>query len=458
MAFFLIPTAPLPEDRQPPVPESSRTSPEPAATAYAARGIAVLAGVFAVVWCVAQFRTARTEGEWRDDWRARAQDEYAGALAWLDRADRPLDANLELGGMLDKAFPPKHARAEELYAESLPSDPGSPVLWYRLAHSRAYQGNLDGARAALERSDEIVPLYPRQRYGAIHLWALLGEPERAVRIARQIGGLGTEFRARAARDLLGIGLTSVEVFTELECASLPPADQIRIVRALSPMPPDELTEVMELVAVDSISDPALLNDALGMALEPQLVPETALRLWRAASPHMERTSGPVYIENPKLQAPPFASAFALGWQAPESSIRARSRWVGPVDTHADAQGFIQIVFPGNAMEKPFTWRFLRLLAEPGPAGTIEIRLRMIPPGSSDCSLMLKSGEELIERVQADAEATGWQSVRFTLPERAEAAILNLGLVREPLAGGNDSRADAELNIGSISWEEDAASE
>lgn len=379
-------------------------------------------------WCLGQVR----HGEAMASWSRAAR---GGAAAVLESAATPATVNQmqELARLQQrKLLPARYDLAEETLLGALERDPLRSSLWIELARARLFQRDPRGARHCLSRADELDPFFPRQRAEAIQLWALLEEPEEAVRVARGLARFGGEFRIDAAKALLRSTVAApAEVFELVGGAEAPADEAAALVKALKT---NDLNRMQALAAL--IPEAMLANEGFRSASAPvfaePLVEGISEALWEAAGtgPFELAAGGQVLLENKEIAQPPFAIPFYYGWQAHPPGAFDVS-WVR--DSPGSDPGGHLLLGLRSSSGKTVTWPFYRLILTQ-TQGDMEFtaRVKGAFPSPVSCRLIAqRAGEKAVHGEEVTLDSADWQAVRVVLPGRRRAAPVLLMLQAKP---------------------------
>src|SRR5690606_13520823 len=134
-----------------------------------------------------------------------------------------------------------------------------------------YQGKREVAGVSLRRSDELDPRYPTQRMESIKLWMLLGDVDRAVELARNVGLMDFELRIEMAKTLRMLGKTPAEIFQLLDGQELTIGQMTRFLSFLWSQSPARMCELFAQFPATMYQDIANRRAIAELAMRP-LVP------------------------------------------------------------------------------------------------------------------------------------------------------------------------------------------
>jgi tetratricopeptide (TPR) repeat protein len=221
-----------------------------------------------------------------------------------------------LGARFEKAlFPPDLAAARAAAERRIALDPFDSAGWLRLARLHYRAGRREEALAALRASDHLKPGFPAERLDAIQLWALLGERDRARKLAAQVAALGDEPSLLAARELRVLGWDPRDAM-EVLAPGRSALAQARIAVLFFGTDPIGNAELLGLLPPAVSRDAAARRVLFEATLSP-LLPEQALALWKQEAGERlvasEATGGTVWLDAPRLAQRPGLRQ-PLGWQ------------------------------------------------------------------------------------------------------------------------------------------------
>lgn len=368
---------------------------------------------------------------------------------------RSLEAKRGYADTLAKdIFPPDHERAADLYSQALAQDPLSSELWHRLAREQVLLGRSEFAKASLDRSDQLDPHYPEQRYEAINLWTLLGEPERGARLARRLADLGGSFRQDAARRLNESGMTLASVFRALGCDRLPPEERLGVVAAMlrgRPATQDELAQLFETANLAELANPADLSTAAKLASDPLLY-DVAVGIWKRYSPGIQMVGGVIPADNLDLGRTPLSERFHYGWQPLDNWVEPESRWVRPDKTDLFEIPHLQLVFHQGRAKTNFAWRFYRLALPPETGAAFQVSIRLRPAERSECRVTLVVDGKPVQNAEASTINENWQRLDLSCEPAPSARVVELTLGRAERMAGMAAGQSASVLIGALKIE------
>lgn len=374
---------------------------------------------------------------------------------WYVLPDEDTQSFLELEGTAPEAllhvtradifsegiFPPDHDAAVRDLETALRLDPQFSRAWMALARERILQGRLDEARAALETSDRLSPVYPSERLKSAALWTMLGDRDRSLRIARRIASLGPEQTGPVARELLRLGFDTDNVVEVVDFLGLETIDRLALLKVfhrerpgsatvlIDRLPPEDLeyAEVRQYVA------PFLMNP-----LDPVLLGE----LWSISNPSLSLIDGRILVEDPGIEQPPFAGSFPMGWLNLKDS-EATVSWE-PMGSMlgGNAGGRIRFSLP-RYVRREIQWTCYRFLADTGPAFEIEVEMTPSLARTSQLTFggTMNPGGDLrgtVEQVIGERPL----AMRLRIPDRTAPALVSLHLRWKPLVDPTAAQGDA----------------
>lgn len=430
-------------------PAGPSASPAPARPARAARvAVAAFGMVLMAAWAVLATRDELARARW-DAFAPTPEAPLFADFARLASLRSP-DALIESGRTLEHdLFPARYEEAGALYARAVAVDPLSAGAWFGLAHARLMRGEFDGARAALERSDELDPHYPRRRHASIAMWSALGEPERGLDAARRLARLGGRYRAEAGARLAEAGVPPATIARELtrDAGPLSEEDRVSLAEAIAPATASELEEVAGVLDLASVRDPEALGRAARLAADP-LAFDLAFALIRARDPAAEVLAGRVAIANPTLARAPLDSGFPFGWLPLAARTGLEVRWSGP-DGADGGGGALSISFSPALRREDFRAPILRTPARAGGGFRIEVRMRQNPPQARPASLLARGGDgRALARAELRSITGASELLRLDVPASDRDETLELVLI-VPAAPSDRAAAEIVVEIGGI---------
>lgn len=401
----------------------------------------------AVAWGGWQFARAVENSRWE---RAKADGPEAAYALPLEKTPESSDVRLLRGRFVSTdIFPADHPAAVGEFTRAVQLDPLSSLAWYELAKEEVLVNRPAEARAALERSDQLDPYYPRQRFGAIQLWATLGERERAITLARKIAGLGGEFRDTAAKKLLSLPMSPAEIHETLDFGSLQGMELADALVAVRAEDPERMAELWKRVDRARLTgNGGALKKAIRIATDP-FVYDAVVSVWKSQNSFLEFTKENYPVDNPNLARVPTLEAFPLGWQPlPGLPPDQLVRWVAPVEGDLFPKGFIQFTFTADRPEDTLRWTFYRFPVPVMTGMDIEVDVRQIPSVSSTCSIQVMIGEEQVASAATSWAEEGWQALKLKVPPRVKGGVGELRLARSRRRA-DDKAGAPELHIGAV---------
>ncbi|MDK2971478.1 MAG: hypothetical protein PWP23_1233 [Candidatus Sumerlaeota bacterium] len=334
--------------------------------------------------------------EEREAWRVQWERDDFEFLASQTLADVPADSEqlLTMAYFLgEQPIPPQYEGAQELIARALLLAPMKSKLWLYGARYRLFQGEPDQARAALEHSDVLHPFHTDRRLMAVELWDLLGERDRAVALAVQIGGTTASARKAAAQRLLWIGVPPSEAWGLLWREGLSPAETADLLEGLWYNDADAVAEVVSLIPEETYSD-AEFRQRLARLLKSPVVLEAAWKVWQLESGSLEQVPGantqpPLLAENLTLERSPLSDNFPFGWRPFTITPNAELYWL-----EGEGAGRLRLTFRASPVKsKEFRWLMYEL-PMPAHEHPVRVRIRLRAEGATEspCILIAKQGE------------------------------------------------------------------
>lgn len=345
-----------------------------------------------------------------------------------------------------RLFPPDHEAALQAAQEALIRDPLAPRAWLIAARENLLLGREDLARAALERSDQLEPHYPRRRLEAIRLWALLGEPERARENARRVSTLSQNYRLLAAQELLYAGLDAEAVFQTTRGEEMTAAERGELIAGIVSFEPGSLEKIVSLISADSFDDSAFRAELAELAIDENEA-DLLRRLWALEHPSLD-SNAPVLLSNTDLNSPPFSDPFPLGWHSPPDDSPFRIRWVGPARN--DRNGRIHAAIP-RYTSRLGRWRVASVLFSAGEPGGVRLRFRHSPTPQISTTWRLRVENETIAHAEGNEHLDLWQEV-ILKPGPLDGPVTAVLEMEARWLAIEDRREDVELEIDGL-WSE-----
>ena len=415
------------------------------AALFSAGGAVVLAG-----WAWLQYQQARHVAVYQE---ASAPER----VELLEEVGPPPNATatLQVARTLGRdVFPADHQRALDLARLAATQDPLRSTVWLEVAREQLYLGNEDEARAALSRSDELDPRYPRQRLQAVRLWGILGEPERGLEIARRVALLGSQFRDDAGIEALASGYTIDEALAVVRFEEMDDEQLRRFLRSLHGELPAYSPVVWGRLSPERLKSPGL-RLALGrMAMKP-LQPEYLADLWALEGATPDPATGWL-LQNPGLDQPPYSTSFPLGWLLPDERNRYRILWQEPT---LDREGHIRIDLPISGRLN-LNYHAYRLLQPAGESARLTVNFQSAPPRPARLALNVRDSNtrEPVHSVATSLEGLSETELTARIPSTGEARLLDVGIEWGTDGTTGSALNDPKLLITGIELEAASASE
>ncbi len=434
-----------------------------------------LAGIIlfflSAAWAFFQWRAAHEQLAWREFART------APIATVTERSDFPdlPAANARLARFFaDEVFPPDHERALQFLIRTVRADPQSSTVWFSIAREQLLLGRRVEARAALMRSDALDPHYPKHRFGAIQLWSLLGERDRAISLAQRFNELGGRFSIESGRQLKRIGMSPAEIFDALEFERETADRQVALLKEIQTGDREQMSASLEKIDVKTIGDTATRSAMARLASWP-VAYEKALEVWRAESPELLLVGGKLPADNLTLRQPPFAKDFYFGWQLPmigdkgkkkgeielpaegdpefhselqtesvEANVDAASdpsstpkpggrfgvnvQWLAPPANSMVLPGQIKATLPELETEWKYEWEFYRFPAPENVGFEIQISCRNSLRANAVLKFQCFADGAAIQSAAADPLNDGWQVVQFKIPAAKTARLIGIRMI------------------------------
>ena len=350
-------------------------------------------------------------------------------------------------------MPPDRTRARQLVLLALPLSPMASPLWLALAEQDIFLGRHNEARAALQHADSLDPSYPDQRLAAVQLWTLLGDRERALALARQIGNLDSAGRDEAAQALLRAGFPGDEIMRELELERLGPVELTGVLNVLATTGPEKQRAMLARLPETTLNDEAFRQSAAQAFSNP---PDPAIvrKLWQRQSPTLQPYSvagAEIMADNLLLATSPLTDNFWFGWQTLPESSGADAVWLPDTQTPEDFPE-VRIDFSSGYERdsRSFHWTFYRLPAPPLTEPlVIEVPFRSVPPEFSRCRLSVRNRTETFPGPQYDSATQEWGKLQTIVPPSAQPRLLEIQLERA--RRGNAKAHEVSLFLGPMTF-------
>jgi hypothetical protein len=405
-------------------------------------GLALVLGAASVMWGVRQWDTSWKTAEWH----ALAAFPKAETLADIPTPPNEPAAWLEMAGIYENVlFPPAYDQAALAYGEAIKLDPQRSAPWMHLARVKLLSGNVEQAQAALAQSDKLDPRFPSERAEAVQLWALSGDFEAALNLAKHIADIGPEGRRVASRELVLAGFGAEEVFDRLDAVHQRGRALAELVIPLITRDTDATRALLGKLPEDVWDDPSFARPMLQPLTRP-LVHEYAMRAWDTS--FRSGTAGvgipPVGLVNATLHARPFDDPRVLGWQAaPRGGGVAVRHRDGKEVQAPDDRGVIRLTFTDTTanVDEELSWRMYRLPVAGGTAMTIRAKVLLRPPDRSTCQLIARADGLAWRSGVSDWADEKWQTLEVTLPSAENDRIVELSFQRNRRGASDTTRPE-----------------
>jgi hypothetical protein len=350
-------------------------------------------------------------------------------------------------------FPPDDIKAAKWAANALQVRPLESGLWVVLARHLFFAGQVDQARVALERADELDPNYPRQRLAAIRLWTLMGEKDRAGALASQIGRLGFRERGEAAAELIRAGWTRAEIFKQLDGPILSDPEIVELLNLLRTTRPEEARGLVEAIPTPRLAVSKTLRSTASRHAVDAVLLDQVERIW-----HLERPESPTFPRFPAdfsnlmlaFEAPPLA----MGWQGPPSEnwVLLRPRQIdqpGALGAPPTSIWGLEVQYRDTPDEsrRVSRWTFYRVPLVAGEQLEVAMRCRTYPSDRSAAKIIATDGRQRIESNTTELRTDLVQTLSLTFPPRDEDRMITLQLERTRARSIFDT--EAELFVHSL---------
>lgn len=398
-------------------------------------------------WSALQYGQARDLARWE---RASAEG-VASVLALDELARAPEVYRGYARALATNVFPPNHTRAIEFYRRSILLDPLASVTWYELASELVLIGNESHAKASLRRSDQLDPHYPRQRLGAIQLWANLGDSERGFELAAQLSELGGRYRTDAVQRLLSLSLAPEEIYSRLRFDRLPSAERVEVIQALHVDDHDDMKRLFDRVDIESYGRPEWQATLVKQASSP-LIYDVAVALWRKQDPELQTVGAIMPTDNLDLMRSPFERSNFFGWQNLSHRDDLRTRWRAPTPNDLFPHGFIQIEFPHAAGERSFDETIYRTPVASGVELKLVVRIRLVPATQPSWWVRLRIDGEEADRAIVSPVEDGWQRIELRARTFDRPGVAELVISRETKGQRGSAITPSEICVGRLEIE------
>jgi hypothetical protein len=397
---------------------------------------ALVLSTFVAAWATRHYAATREREVWEARWQREGNSFFVAQTPETVPASSAslLKAALFFG---ERPVPPAYSEAQELIGKGLALAPMRSTLWLYGARFHLFDGNPERARVALERSDLLHPFHPTRRMMAVELWDLLGERERAIELALQIGSVGGSARKEAASRLAWIGIDPAEAVRMLGPQDMPLGELADVVEAVRSRRPETMRRVYA-----EIPETAFLNrdfrNRMARVFTSPLVLEEAWEIWRREAGTLETIDEadcdpPLLATNLAFETSPLDSRFHLGWQPIPGPAASTAFWLAEGAGRGEAGGQLRLTFtpPLPGQSRAFRWPAYRLPvpAHPSPI-TVRVWLRAEPAQSTRCRLILRIGDRLLEGPWSNPADPGWQAIRAELPPADSHELVEIILYRD----------------------------
>ncbi len=324
-----------------------------------------------------------------------------------------------------EVFPPNYDRAFEEVSTVLPLHPLDSTLWVQAARFQLFRNMSQEARAALNVSDQIDPRYPIQRIQAIRLWGLLGDQERAINIARNVGRLGSPFREEAAGELAGIGVSPRQIFEIVGGTGLTSDELYAMTSAIIDADPSRVEDAIRQLPPEVVREPDFRR-RLAVLLERTKRYHILLLLWEMEDVELQEPVPGLFVSNIDLSLPARAGTFPLGWQVPQDAADVAVRWEAASGGAAPEAGRLEFAI-GSEAGRRVRWPIYRTVVPPNKPLSITIHVRQEPFYGGELTFRVRTGSDLIHGPKTDPRVAGAADLTLKLPAQPRADILNLEL-------------------------------
>ncbi len=350
-----------------------------------------------------------------------------------------------------RQIPPDHAGAVEFFGLALQRTPLRSDLWVTLARHLFFLKRKGEAEAALRRSDVLDPVYPEQRLGAVQLWALMGERERGIELARQVAALDPPGRLEALRTLLLIGVPPEEAYSIIGAGEVPVGDLAEIMKNLKSGNPDTMRKLWAKLPPAAIED-ARFRNAMAEFFASPMLDDVAATIWRRESSTVAAFPLPgsdtsLWLDNPSVDETPFTNRFYYGWQPFPLLSWVDGTW-NRANSESGDRARIRMTFTGGGaptIQRTLQWMFYRLPL-PATAEPVSIRIPVMaePPGDSVCRVSARIDGRVVNSAPSDWTRDGWQYLEVKIPASASPSLVELTVERQKRGAGADGSARVYL--------------
>ncbi len=357
-------------------------------------------------------------------WQARLAERGPAAVAEADPEGLPgrLYVRLRMAEFaVREVFPPNRTAALAVLEPGLRFLPFDARLWTMTARLRLASGEDEGARAALAFASGLNPRFPAGRLNMIPLWRLLGEEERALRLAQDVAALDDRGRTEAALALASSGFDDPEIYRLLGGEDWPAATVSRFLRTMPVADGGKRLLLARAIEPRLGDEPTLRPVLVDYLLEGDQVAE-ALRLWAGSRDPVAFHAGPGWPrENPLGR-----ETGSLGFQNPVQRPGVHVIW---------RDGAAEMRFRPMLMSSPtwHRWRLYRLPALPEAGGVrVEMEVSTDRPRSSRVALVVRGRDREFPSEEYDREKGGRQLLAVDVPQVESPQVLDVILLREPV--------------------------
>lgn len=409
----------------------------------AARVFAALAlSAASLTWGVRQWDTSWNTAEWH----ARLAFPKVETLNTLPPPPNEPRAWIRLGRIYENTvFPPAYDQAARCYAEAIKLDPQRSAPWMHLARVNLLSGKIDAARAALAQSDKLDPRFPRERAEAVQLWALAGDYEAALTLAKHIADIGPEGRRIASRELVLAGFGAEEIFDRLDAVNQRGRALAELVIPLITRDTAATRALLGKLPEEVWDDPSFARPMLQPLTRP-LVHEFAMRAWDTSFRAGNAGVGipPVGLVNASLHARPFDDPRVLGWQAAPrgGGVAVRHRDGKEVQAPHN-RGTIRLTFTDTTanVDEELSWRMYRLPVAQDTSLTIRAFVLLRPPDRSTCQIIVRAEGQAWRSGTSDWGDDKWQTLEVSLPAANKDRVVEISFQRNRRGASDTMRPE-----------------
>jgi tetratricopeptide (TPR) repeat protein len=409
-----------------------------------------LAAALLIAWGTQQLRSALALNA-----QAELLADPVARLSMLPSESLSGENSVRLSDMYEREIiPPNYAHASASLGGALVHFGGHSQLWIRLARIRLFQGEPEQSRAALERAERLDPFLPAARLESISLWYLLGEPERAERLAREIGDLDLTLFLQAAEHLRFTGNAPEEIYRILGGRDIPVEQLRRLLPLLRSRNAASTARLVRALEPTHLEDAEIVRSAAKFASDP-LEPESLSLLWRQRDPGVAQHHR---IPNMLVPSLPLASGglpitdFALGWGSPVDTQGVELAYFDrPKDIDTTATVALRLRFDDEALRPSkdgFRWQVLSLLVPPKADPIVVVSVQNEAPELSEASVRL-TAPNLNLSVPLERLRSDWQTFRLQVRPADFWRVARLQVNRQPSSRVASSSARLNIAIESI---------